>query len=63
MTASGTVTGVSETITSVTTTAATTHTDSHGRWKSAVHTRGIRITMPTPEVEPAARSRASTDPV
>jgi len=43
--------------------AATTHTDSHRRWNSAVHTSGIRITMPTPDVKPAARSRASTEPV
>jgi hypothetical protein len=63
ITAAGAATGVSETITSVMTIAATTHTDSHRRWNSAVHTSGIRITIPTPDVEPAARMRASTDAV
>jgi hypothetical protein len=63
ITAAGAATGVSETITSVRTIAAITHTDSHRRWNSAVHTSGIRITIPTPDVEPAARRSASTDAV
>ena len=58
-----TVTGVSEMIISTATIAATRHADSHFWWNKAAHTSGIRITTPTPEVVPAARMSARTDPV
>jgi len=54
---------VSEITCSVATIAATTQPDSQVRWNSAVQTSGTSRTTPTPEVGPAASSRASTEPV
>jgi hypothetical protein len=50
-------------ITSTATIAATMQPDSHLRWNGAVQISGTKMTMPTPEVAPAARISASTDPV
>jgi hypothetical protein len=50
-------------ITSTATIAATMQPDSHLRWNRAVQISGTKMTMPTPEVAPAARISASTDPV
>jgi hypothetical protein len=50
ITTSGTVTGVSEMITSTATIAATMQPDSHLRWNRAVQISGTKMTMPTPEV-------------
>jgi hypothetical protein len=55
--------GTSDTIISTATIAATVTIESSRLWNNAVHTSGIKITMPTPLFEPAARIRASTDPV
>jgi hypothetical protein len=63
ITASGTATGVSEMITSTATIAANTHADSHSRPNKAVQISGTKMTMPTPDVVPAAKISASTEPV
>jgi hypothetical protein len=62
-TPAGRATGTSDTMTSTATIAATTHTESIRRWNNAVHSTGIAIKMPTPLLDPAARIRASTEPV
>ncbi len=43
--------------------AATMQPDSHLGWNRAVQISGTKMTMPTPEADPAARVSASTDPV
>jgi hypothetical protein len=63
ITASGTATGVSEMTTSTATIAIITHADSHSCWNNAVQISGTRMTIPTPDVVPAARIRHSTEPV
>jgi hypothetical protein len=50
-------------MTSTATIAATMQADSQRRWNSAVQISGIRMTIPTPEVVPAARISVSTHPV
>jgi hypothetical protein len=62
-TPAGDASGTRDTMISTATIAATMIAESSRRWNSAVHISGIRITMPTPLVVPAARIRASTDPV
>src|ERR1700742_962274 len=62
-TPAGEASGTSDTMISTATIAATMTAEASRRWNSAVHTSGIKITMPTPLVEPAARISASTDPV
>jgi len=50
-------------ITSTATIAATTQPDSSRAPNSTVQISGIRMTMPTPELGPAARISARTEPV
>ena len=61
-TAAGPATGTSEKTSTDTIVAASMQADSHRWWNSAVQTTGIRATMATPDVVPAAMVRASTDP-
>jgi hypothetical protein len=63
ITAPGATAGVSEMITSTATIAATTQPDSSRAPNSTVQISGIRMTMPTPELGPAARISARTEPV
>jgi hypothetical protein len=63
VTASGIAGGVSDSISSTATMTGTMQADSHGRWNRAVQISGIRMTMPTPDVVPAASTRARTEPV
>jgi hypothetical protein len=49
--------------TSTATIAATTHADSHGCPNNAVQISGTKMTIPTPDVVPAARIRHRTEPV
>jgi hypothetical protein len=50
-------------ITSTVTIAATTHADSQSCPNKAVQISGTKMTMPTPDVVPAAKISASTEPV
>src|ERR1700759_2333264 len=62
ITPAGAASGTRDEMISTATIATTMTAESCLRWNSAVHTSGIKITMPTPLVEPAASSRASTEP-
>ena len=62
ITAAGSATGTSEKTSTDTSVATRTQADSHRRWNRAAQTTGIRATMATPDVVPAAMVSARTDP-